>query len=87
MYRIAGFRNQENQQMHEPSGYSWDPGVRAAKTSEDRYMRPNSSSSQSTLDEQITSPRSNVYNSSAIQQSTGKSEHNRVFILGIFSFL
>lgn len=64
--------------MHEPSGISWNSGVRVTKTSEDRYIRSNSSSSRSSGDEPVTSPRSNVYNASNIYQQMGKPDYNRV---------
>lgn len=72
--------------MHEQNGNSWNTGVRVTKTSEDRYTRSASSSSQSSVDEPATSPRSNVYNASAVHQQTVKPDFNRVrfFFLLIF---
>ena len=70
--------------MQEQSGHSWDTGLRLAKTSEDRYVRPNSSSSssRSSTDEPIASPRSNVFHSSTTttHQSNNKSDYNKVLI-------
>jgi len=54
--------------------------VRAAKTSEDQYARSGSSSSHSSMDEPIASPKPNVYNSSIIQRQMGKPDFNRVFM-------
>lgn len=69
--------------MQEQSGHSWDTGLRVSKTTEDRYVRPNSSSSsgRSSIDEPIASPRSNVFHSSTTtntHQSNNKSDHNKV---------
>jgi len=66
--------------MQESGGNSWDTGVRATKTSEDRYVRSGSSSSHSSMDEPIASTRSNIYNSSIIHQQMSKPDYNRVFI-------
>ena len=75
------FRNQEFQETSNPG---LESAVRVTKTSEDRYIRSNSSSSRSSVDENIASPRSNVYQSSTI---TGKPDFNRVFILEILLLL
>ena len=66
--------------MQEQSGHSWDTGLRITKTSEDRYVRSNSSSSnsRSSADEPIASPRSNVFQSSVTHQSHSKSDFNKV---------
>jgi hypothetical protein len=81
IYRIFIFRNQEAQ---EQNGHPWEAGVRITKTSEDRYVRSDSTSSRSSVDEPIPSPKSNIYNSSSMHQSTGKQDFNRVFILILF---
>ena len=67
--------------MQEPSGYSWDTGLRLTKTSEDRYVRSNSSSSQSSVDEPIRSPRSNVFISSNPHHPTNKADFKKVLIM------
>lgn len=65
--------------MQEQSGHSWDTGLRLAKTSEDRYVRPNSSSSssRSSADDPIGSPRSNLFHSST---TTTHQSNNKVRI-------
>jgi hypothetical protein len=73
--------------MHEPAGSSWDTSVRVTKTSEDRYVRSNSSSSQSSMDEPIRSPRSNVFSLNTNPQQMIKPDFNRVFILPFSNFL
>jgi hypothetical protein len=73
--------------MQETNGNSRDPGIRVAKTSEDRYIRSNSSSSLSSIDEPITSPKSNIYNPSTINPQLGKPDHNRVYISFFFLYL
>ncbi|CAF0925332.1 unnamed protein product [Rotaria sp. Silwood1] len=65
-------RNQENEQMKEQGGSLWNAALRVTKTSEDRYIRSDSSSSGSSVDETSTSPRSNIYNSSTGHQQTLK---------------
>ena len=73
--------------MQETGGTPWETGVRVTKTSEDRYIRHDSSSSQSSIDEPVRSPRSTIYNSTAMHQQTIKPEYNRVFILDdIFNY-
>jgi hypothetical protein len=66
--------------MQEQGGTSWDTSVRVTKTSEDRYARSDSSSSQSSIDEPIRSPRSNVYSLSTNHQQVMKPDFNRVCI-------
>ena len=73
--------------MQEPGGSSWDTSVRVTKTSEDRYVRSNSSSSQSSMDEPIRSPRSNIYSLTTNPQQMIKPDFNRVFVLFSFSNL
>ncbi|CAF2950092.1 unnamed protein product [Rotaria sp. Silwood2] len=71
-------RNQENEQMQEQGGSLWNAALRVTKTSEDRYIRSDSSSSGSSVDEPSTSPRSNMYNSSVGHPQTLKPDFKRI---------
>lgn len=62
------------QQAQNAANPSWEPNVRITKTSEDRYVRSNSSSSQSSTEPVETSPRSNIYN----YQHANKPDYNRL---------
>lgn len=78
---ICFFRNQENEQMQELAGSTWNSSVRVAKTSEDHYARSDSSSSQSSADVPIQSPKSNPYNAPTGHPQMIKPDLKRVFIL------
>lgn len=83
---IIDFRNQEHEHIPEPNGSLASVGVRITKTSEDHYARSDSSSSRSTIDGPISSPRSNIYNSSTTHQQMVKPDYKRVFILLVLLF-
>ena len=62
-------------------------GFRVTKTSEDRYIRSESSSSQSSIDGLVPSTRSNIYNASIAHQQIIRPDFKRVFdyLLLLFS--
>jgi hypothetical protein len=82
---MFAFRNQETQQIQESDDSSWSNDIRVVKTSQERYSRSASDSTQSSTDEAVTSISSNIYSPSATHQQAIDSTFNRVFILFFFS--
>ncbi|CAF1191270.1 unnamed protein product [Rotaria sp. Silwood1] len=59
-------RNQENEHMNEHGMNQWENGARIVKTSEDQYQRSDSSSSKSSINEEISPSEYNNHNTSTI---------------------
>ncbi|CAF3330688.1 unnamed protein product [Rotaria socialis] len=75
---FASIRNHESERVQESNASSSHVGLRITKNSEDRYIRSDSSSSESSNDEPITSPRSNIYNISTTHQQIIKPDSRRL---------
>ena len=69
-------RSQESIHTQEQDVNQWEKETRIVKTSEDQYIRPDSSSSKSSADEERISPKPNPQNPPSTHQL--KPDFNRV---------